>query len=274
MLRDAIPAPARRVIRRVRAARAARLDAAPSTAEVQGFTLRLPRHFQHHYVQQDYEPLSRAFLLEHVRAGTKAVDVGAHIGLYSLLMARAAGPTGSVVAVEPAEENLTYLRWNLRANGFAERVTVIAAAATDHDGTVRFHLTGSSDSHGLHPHPNTPTRKVVEIPALRLDSALDAVDFVKIDTEGAELTTLAGMEGLLTAPGARAALVEWAPRCQESAGRGLTELPDALADLGFELQVLDDHARTERSVGEVAADLRSGRLSGDWYGNLACVRPA
>lgn len=272
MIRDLIPDPARQVVRRIRAARARRAQTASSTADVQGFTLSLPLHFQHHYVRHDYEPLSRAFLLKHVSAGSHAVDVGAHIGLYTLLLARAVGPTGKVLAVEPAEENLRYLRANINANGFEDRVQVLAAAATDHAGTVSFHLTGSSDSHGLHPHPNTPTKKIVTLPAVRLDDVLERVDFVKIDTEGAELSTLAGMTQLLSHPGPMAALVEWAPKCQTSAGYGVSELADHLVGLGFDVSVLDDHLLTTRSVAEVAADLASGALPADWYGNLACVR--
>lgn len=272
MLRDALPESARRLIRASRAARDKRQASAPSTAEIQGFSVRLPMHFQHHYVRHDYEPMSRAFLLEHVNPGRRAVDVGAHIGLYTLLMARAVGPTGHVLAVEPAEENLRYLRANITTNGYDDRVQVLAAAATDHAGTVSFHLTGSSDSHGLHPHPNTATKRVVTLPAVRLDDVVDGVDFVKIDTEGAELSTLAGLTASLSAPGARSALVEWAPQCQTSAGYGLTDLPDALRDLGYALHVLDDHAMTSRPVNDVSADLARGTLGPDWYGNIACVR--
>lgn len=278
MLREVIPKPARRLIRIARASRAEvrekRAASHPSSAEVQGFSLTLPQHFQHHYVRQDYEPLSRAFLLKHLVSGAHAVDVGAHIGLYTMLMARAVGPNGRVTAVEPAEENLRYLRQNIEANGYSDRVTVIAAAATDYSGVVRFHLTGSSDSHGLHPHPNSPTRKIIELPAVRLDEVVGTVDFVKVDTEGAELSTVGGMTRALTAAGARAALIEWAPKCQTNAGHGLTDLPDALRDFGFMISVLDDRAGTTRPVADVAADLVNGQLPNDWYGNIACVRPA
>lgn len=274
MLRELLPEPARLVVRKVRALRAnARghvAENSSSSADVQGFSLTLPQHFQHHYVRHDYEPLSRAFLLKYLAPGMHAVDVGAHIGLYTLLMARAVGATGRVTSVEPAKENLRFLRTNITANGYSDRVTVVAAAATDHGGTVRFHLTGSSDSHGLHPHPNTPTKKIVELPAVRLDDVVGSVDFVKVDTEGAELSTLAGMTRALSST--RAALVEWAPTCQASAGHALTDLPEFLQSLGFEISVLDDHAGTTRSATDVSAGLLSGDLPSDWYGNIACLR--
>lgn len=272
VLRQALPAPARRWARRAKALVQGEPGNRPTTADVQGFRLSLPQHFQHHYVQHDYEPLSREFLLAHVPPGGVAVDVGAHIGLYTLLMARAVGETGRVVAVEPAAENLEYLRRNIAANGYDDRVHVVPAAATDRSGTVRFHLTGSSDSHGLHAHPNTPTRRVVELPAVRVDELVEGAAFVKIDTEGAEIGTLDGMTGLLERSEALAALVEWAPRCQDSAGHSLTDLVDAVHAQGFAITVLDDHAGTKRTVADVVGDLRSGVLPPDWYGNLACVR--
>lgn len=261
----------RRARRTIDARRATRAEQAWTEAEVHGFTLALPGRFRHHYVDHDYEPLSRAFLEAHVRPGHHAVDVGAHIGLYTLLLGRLVGPDGRVTSVEPAAENLEYLRANLAGNGLDDRVEVVVAAASAAAGRARFHITGSSDSHGLFAHPNTATVRVVEVDTVRLDDIVTGADFVKIDTEGAELETIEGFRRGLSAT--TAALVEWAPACQSQAGHDLGDLPVALQDLGFAVRVLDDQAGVEREVGETLAGLRSGSLPAGWYGNLACSRP-
>lgn len=272
MARPGLLAVARKVKSSARSALAARRMRRPSHADVAGFALEVPGRFRWHYVDHDFEPLSRQFLESHVRAGARVADVGAHIGWYSLLLARAVGPEGRVLAVEPAEENLRYLRRNIAANGFDDRVEVLPAAATDFTGVAEFHITGSSDNHGLHRHPNTETERLIQVRTVRLDEVVDGVDFVKVDTEGAEIATLEGLSEALTADGARGALVEWAPMCQEIAGYAPTALLDKLSGMGYELSVLDDRAQVVRRVDDVLRGLESGELPNDWYGNLACTK--
>src|SRR5919199_5361377 len=47
------------------------------------------------------------------RPGTTAIDVGANVGVYSVVLARAVGPTGRVLAFEPAPENARRLAENV-----------------------------------------------------------------------------------------------------------------------------------------------------------------
>lgn len=246
-------------------------DWAPCVETVNGIKLNLPRHFRYHYVDREYEPLSVRFLSNHLWPGATALDVGAHIGYLTVLMARHVGEAGRVFSVEPAEDNLQYLRKNVQANELTN-VTIIAAAAGSRRGVAQFHLTGSSDSHGLFDHPNTATRRVVDVPILRIDDVVGPpLDFFKIDTEGAELDTLAGMARILRDSPDAVGLVEWTPECQAMAGRRPGELVEGLRDLGFTLRVLDDAQLKVLPVDEVLADVSAGRLDG-WYGNLACTR--
>jgi FkbM family methyltransferase len=245
-------------------------DNTPTIATVDGFELHLPAHFRYHYVDHAYEPLSLNFVRANVREGHIAVDAGAHIGFVTLHLARAVGPSGRVLAIEPAKENADYVRRNAESNGFAQ-VKVIEAAASDRSGTARFRLTQSSDSDGFYRHPNIATHRVIEVPTIRVDSLATSVDFFKVDTEGAEIETLEGMREMLrNSPGATG-LVEWTPACQRLAGRRRTELLTWLRDQGFELKVLDDAAHVEREPADVLALLDSRSLPDSWYANLACL---
>src|SRR5262245_37802439 len=49
-------------------------------------------------------------------SGATALDIGANVGFYTLLLSRAVGPTGSVIAVEPDRRNVAHLRLHLRIN--------------------------------------------------------------------------------------------------------------------------------------------------------------
>ena len=124
------------------------------------------------------------------------VDVGANIGLSTILLARAAR---RVVAFEPSPANAAYLRRNLLSNGIAN-VEVVAAAVSDQPGTLRFHQAqfGAGSHVVAAGHVLSDGISAVEVPAVTLDAALTApVSFIKIDTEGHEPDVLAGARAVL-----------------------------------------------------------------------------
>jgi FkbM family methyltransferase len=125
-----------------------------------------------------------------LRPGLRAVDVGANIGYYLLLIESAVGPGGAVACFEPEPENLRELRRNVAANRL-ENVRVFAAAVGSADGQVAMRV-------GINAAVAGETGGDFTVPLLRLDSALDGpVDFIKIDVEGYEGHVLAGARRLL-----------------------------------------------------------------------------
>lgn len=141
-------------------------------------------------------------LRRHLPVGGTFVDVGAHIGYFSLMAARVVGPRGRVVAIDPVEANVTAIRRHAALNNF-DNVEAVRAAATGHEGVEQ--VIEVSDSLwtrlatvGDHP---LETRRAairgVTVDAVLRDRGLDA-DVVKIDVEGAELTVLDGMRQTLT----------------------------------------------------------------------------
>lgn len=271
---DATPIGSTNVIGHVRrSVRNRLLSADPSDGSflvtVDRVTLRLPDAFMPHYVDRDYEPITRAWLAGELKAGMTAIDVGAHIGFFTLLMSRLVGREGHIYGFEPAEENLHYLDENVALN-HAPNVTIIGAAVGARKERRTFNLTGSSDSHGFYSHPLTRTMRTVEIEQVALDDEAPArVDLVKIDVEGAELEVLDGMRNTLAAnPGIRI-LVEWNPACMRSAGYEPDALPRRLEELGFTMVVLDDRAGEVRNLDAVRRELAADPVPPSWYVNLA-----
>jgi FkbM family methyltransferase len=152
-------------------------------------------------------------LLPHlVRPGDVCVDVGAAGGGHLLLMARAVGPTGHVLAVEPRPGSYRVLRRLIRLSGLGDRITLANTALAAARGTVtlrvpivptRAHLPGSTrDLDAAAAFPGLPHREIT-VPTHRLDdlvalAGLRRVDVVKCDVEGAELLVLAGAQRLLS----------------------------------------------------------------------------
>ena len=83
-----------------------------------------------------YEDAEAAALRAHARAGTVAIDAGAHAGLITTALAGAVGPDGHVWSIEPGVETAKRLRQALELSGHAN-VEVVDAAASDAEGELR-----------------------------------------------------------------------------------------------------------------------------------------
>lgn len=125
-----------------------------------------------------------------LRPGMRAVDVGANIGYYLLLIESRIGPGGTVACFEPEPDNLRELERNVRANRL-ENVRLFPTAVGAEDGSVAMRT-------GINAAVAGAEGGDFSVPLVRLDTALDGpVDFVKIDVEGYEGQVLAGARRLL-----------------------------------------------------------------------------
>lgn len=137
------------------------------------------------------------------RKGNVVVDVGAHIGLFTLKIALQVGEKGRVIAVEPEKKNYAFLTENIRINRY-RNVTPVDLALSDFEGKARFFLKARSVSHSLFGKTFvTPIIGSTEVDVTTLDKmleklAVNRVDLLKINVEGAELNVLKGGEHLLS----------------------------------------------------------------------------
>lgn len=145
-----------------------------------------------------------------VRPGDTAFDVGANIGIYSVLLSRLCGPTGRVWAFEPVADTYWRLRETLALNR-CENVFPTQAAMCDRQGSVRMNLFepqyAELNSLGIRSVTSVTGRPVspcqsVEVPAHALDQFCDAkqierINFLKVDVEGFELSVFRGAELML-----------------------------------------------------------------------------
>lgn len=143
---------------------------------------------------QEYEPYVLDAFLETV-GGKSVLDIGANIGIFSVLAAKRGA---SVVAVEAAPENAKLLTINLGLNGVTT-ATVYPVALSDHLGMATFaRLPGSNKV--VRPYDITPdTIDQIEVTmGMPLDLITDRrFDVVKIDVEGREYACLSGARRLL-----------------------------------------------------------------------------
>lgn len=133
----------------------------------------------------DYEKYCR------LKPGMRVVDAGAHAGFFTTYAAEKVGPTGHVFAFEPEPDNFHLLCENVKD---FDNVTVYNKALWFEKDTLLLNLSHSSAEHSLvNKQPGAPA---VSVQAVRMDSVVERIDFVKIDVEGVELQVLQGATAL------------------------------------------------------------------------------
>jgi FkbM family methyltransferase len=153
----------------------------------------------HFIFRERYEP-ELAALRQFVREGDSVIDIGAHHGAYTVTLARLVGPTGHVLAFEPASHSAATLRRNVILNKF-KNVEVKEAALSNTSGSGRLQLHSDSSRNQLVPTMSSPkiARRTESVDILTLDEAAERgpVRYLKIDVEGAEGLVLAGAARIL-----------------------------------------------------------------------------
>jgi FkbM family methyltransferase len=124
-------------------------------------------------------------------------DIGAHVGLYSLIAAPLVGDTGHVYAFEPLPRNLVYLRRHLELN-CVTNCTVLDVAVSTGPGCAAF----DKDVHPAMGHLVTPADGTLTVRTAGLDElvargVLRPPAVLKCDVEGAEHDVLCGAESIL-----------------------------------------------------------------------------
>jgi FkbM family methyltransferase len=176
------------------------------------------------YLLRDYSPELRAFIVSHAPSGGTFFDVGSHIGLLALSVARER-PDVTIHAFEPNPANAARWRENERLNG-APSVRLVEAAVSAAPGTVPFWTSPSESTSGLI-RPGEARQGDVTVPAVTLDQycqehGIDQIDVLKVDVQGHEAAVLAGASDLLASGAIRATICEL-PDAWERAHLGVTE---------------------------------------------------
>jgi FkbM family methyltransferase len=205
-----------------------------------------------------------------VRPGMQVIDVGANIGLYSLLLARLVEQSGSVLAFEPEPNLFAILRENCASNN-AANVTPFQCALGRTSGLASFHRSAFNSGDNRLENASLG-HDAVEVRVERFDDLQPdgRPDFVKIDVQGHEFAALSGMERALSANPEVQVFFEFSPAGLRRAGTAPELLLAFFRERGFELYETEGaRLKKSRSARELDSDLRGGR-----YTNLLAARGA
>jgi FkbM family methyltransferase len=136
-----------------------------------------------------------------IKKGMVIIDIGAHIGTFTLSANKKTGEQGKVIAVEPEQNNFAQLTKNLEINKI-KNVIPINLALSDFNGKGDFFISKGSGCHSIFPREGENIINKIQIDIKTLDTLLEElnikrVDLLKIDAEEAELKILKGAEKTL-----------------------------------------------------------------------------
>jgi FkbM family methyltransferase len=159
------------------------------------------------------EPGTLAWIRTEVKRGQVVYDIGANIGVYTILAARQAGPNGKVYAFEPHAANFTRLIDNVIRNNLQDVVIPCSVALDAEAGFSHFNYdsanAGTSNSQFSAASGATVPNQGSEIAELKYASTIDRLmefgriaspHHIKIDVDGNEYRILRGMARLLGSP--------------------------------------------------------------------------
>ncbi len=136
------------------------------------------------------------------KSGDIVVDAGARIGTFAAKISGAVGREGRVIAIEPEPRNYACLRKNIEANRL-NNVTAVQKMLWSKAGQQNLYLSGNSSAHSAYCDAfYGSSGEFIRVEAETLDNLLEdldikAVDFIKMDIEGAEIEALKGMRRTL-----------------------------------------------------------------------------
>ena len=164
------------------------------------------RSLQRNRLSRKYEPLQPFIMLEFLEAFAPEVfvDVGANIGLYSVLLGSHAG-IRDLHCFEPVPEAHDELRANIDANGLTPKASVHRVALSDAAGSTSMSiigaLSGANAISSTSIHRDKAAIERIKVPLARLDDILNISGrtiLMKVDVEGHETAVLRGAEKLLS----------------------------------------------------------------------------
>ena len=213
-----------------------------------------------------WEPALTRYITDHLVPGDVFIDIGANVGVHTMLAAQRVGVTGRVHAIEASSTIFAVLRENLAHNALTNVVTY-NVAASDRAGkiTVYLHDANNLGRTTIMPHiagASTAFSRSEEIEARPCSDIVPMEDLlrakmIKIDVEGAEWLVLLGLAAVL--PRLRddvSIVVEVSHDALVEHGVSIAQLLELFSSRGYSGARVADHS-AEMCIDGVSGELLS-----------------
>ncbi len=228
------------------------------------------------YVGGEFEEGELRLIHSLAKPGMCVLDIGANVGLYSVILGKAVGSSGRVWSFEPYPPTAGYLRRNLAMNGLDD-ARVVEQALCEKTGTAAFHIFADGcdvyNSLGarLREQEHLQAQREITVPTISLDdfcrqAGITQVDLIKLDVEGAEERVLIGAESILSSSPNATVLAEIYEASAAQCGCSSARLIRRMMQLGFEALAIDSRGGltpidSPETFGGYALFRRNGRCA-------------
>ena len=202
-----------------------------------------------------YEPETTALLMKALNPGSVFVDVGANIGIFTVLAAKRVGPSGTVIAIESSPKIFPYLHKNVSLNSLSN-VRVKQCAAYDQCSNLPFyeapadHFGMGSLSPQFHAQPISVVTQTLD--HILEEEKVKRVDVLKVDVEGFEAAVFKGARQLLTGKNPPLIVFEFCDWAEARVPEGkVGDAQQVLKEWGYQIWSLSDFLRNKRSLSNI-----------------------
>ncbi|MDZ4664883.1 MAG: FkbM family methyltransferase [Bacteroidota bacterium] len=165
---------------------------------INGFSIRLPIRYYRYY-NNGYEKDTFNYFEKIINPNDTVLDIGAHIGLFSVYFSKKLSKKGRVICFEPTPGTFQILEKTVELNNLPN-CTLVNAAIADKSGMLNFNLT-SKNGEGSNANSLVQIERTVNVTEVKVFSIDDyrraeklKINILKIDVEGYELNALRGAE--------------------------------------------------------------------------------
>jgi len=223
-----------------------------------------------------YEPAQTQVVKEHIKEGNVVVDIGAHVGYYTLLFAQLVGPKGKVYAFEPDPVNFELLKKSVEINGY-QNVILIQKAVSNKNGKVKLYLGDNNRAiNRIYDAKMDDAKEAIEVDSIRLDDYFKnyegRIDFIKMDVEGSESSIIDGMHSILRKTKTLKIMTEFYPYLIRKFGKEPEEFVQTLATAGFKIYDILDDKNGAISPLDLSSVLAKSLQKKEYVTNLFCTK--
>ena len=185
----------------------------------------------------DHELTEIKFLKQIIKNGDTVLDLGANIGVYTLIFAKLVGKSGHVFAFEPDPTNFEILSKNVKENKH-ENVTLVQKAVSEKNDKIKLFV--SKRNHASHRiFDSEEKRNSIEVDVITLDTYFknfkNPINFIKMDVEGVEGATLLGASNIIKNSKDLVIMMEYFPKWIRKYGMNPEEILNSLIEKKFKL---------------------------------------
>jgi FkbM family methyltransferase len=191
-------------------------------------------------ISQTHEKTETKIVKQIVKEGDIVIDVGAHIGYYTLIFAKIVGTKGKVFAFEANKKNFDILEKNVLKNNF-KNVICENMIISDKIGKVQMYSLDSSTANRLFDEGDNDK---IEVDSITLDEYFKQqskkINFIKLDIQGAEPLAIKGMNQIMENNSEIKIIQEWWPDGIKKFDIEPTEHIINLEKKGYDIIEIDD----------------------------------